>query len=436
MLLLVAFVLLTILACDGTGVSVDFSKQIDTWTKIDSVPAGVVPPWIQEPDGSKPVGPPGKVSVTGLAPQEAKGKQVVIYLSNSPNPEASKQEEGQGVVGDDLHWKLPAPVQLVPGQNFLHATVLNDSGQPGAFSTVGLWYNDGKVGSGAADLPLSIKSPVNGSVAYQSSFELSGTAKPGVEVQILTRAVTTPNCPAPTATSTTSATKPQQVPWVPTDAWGRWKYPIILAGGRSWTITAQTTGVSKPETSLIIVYSSPGTQLTDDQLKQIAQQWSTCLPQPQAGEECLRYAQDRNFGEGANGNTGAFNLLYEDNDAKLVGPDGKLLDFSKILTYGDREKASVGAKASAPLKGTVIPLKGKSDLTGVLQRGDFIIWDKDNDFGADPGFGHIAVVELVQQDRVVISQANYNYPSGAWMVLTTAQIAKKGKGMYASPPHP
>lgn len=133
--------------------------------------------------------------------------------------------------------------------------------------------------------------------------------------------------------------------------------------------------------------------------------------QPTSGDECLVYAQKRAIGAvaaGSDGNVGAFNLLFEGND-----------------------------HVSGRRKADVTPLAGVADLTTVLHPDDFIIWDLNG--GANPKYGHVAVVELVETDRVVISETNWDGKGNPnWRVLdikpevgTDSIVA----GMYAYP-HP
>jgi hypothetical protein len=133
--------------------------------------------------------------------------------------------------------------------------------------------------------------------------------------------------------------------------------------------------------------------------------------QPTAGDECLVYAQKRGIGAvaaGSDGNDGAFNLLFEEND-HLSG----------------RRKANVSA------------LVGVADLRDVLHPDDFIIWDVNG--GANPKYGHVAVVELVEANRVVISETNWDGNlNPSWRVLATQPEVGADPivpGMYGYP-HP
>jgi hypothetical protein len=142
------------------------------------------------------------------------------------------------------------------------------------------------------------------------------------------------------------------------------------------------------------------TASTDQQLVAQAQQLTQGKPQPEKYSSCLVYAQARSLGVTAKGNTGAFNILYQGNDAKLV---------NNLPT--------------AQLKSGLKPLQNISNLTTVLQSGDFIIWQR-GIAGADSDYGHIAVVELVESGRIVISQAGW---SPTWKVLQTRDFVS---GMY------
>jgi hypothetical protein len=154
--------------------------------------------------------------------------------------------------------------------------------------------------------------------------------------------------------------------------------------------------------------SSPSPATTDEQLIALAQQAALGKPQPEDKENygsCLIYAQRRGLGVTAKGNTGAFNILYQGNDAKLV---------NNVPT--------------APLKSGIKPLQNIGDLTVVLQPGDFIVWQR-NVAGANATYGHIAVVELVEAGRVVISEAGWG--DKYWRVLYTSYFDVGG--MYGYP---
>ena len=82
--------------------------------------------------------------------------------------------------------------------------------------------------------------------------------------------------------------------------------------------------------------------------------------------------------------------------------------------------------ASGTIKSAVRALNGVSDFTQVLKSGDFIVWNRGAG-GADATYGHIAVVEIVEKDRIVISNANW---PPAWRVLRATDMKV---GMYAYP---
>ena len=142
---------------------------------------------------------------------------------------------------------------------------------------------------------------------------------------------------------------------------------------------------------------------SDVQLIAQAQLATQGKSQPGNYNSCLVYAQARGLGVTAKGNTGAFNVLYQGNDAKLVNNS-----------------------PAAQLKTGILPLNNGVDLTTVLHPGDFMVWQR-GIAGADPIYGHIAVVELVVADRVVISQADW---APAWKVLHTSDFVI---GMYDYP---
>ena len=157
--------------------------------------------------------------------------------------------------------------------------------------------------------------------------------------------------------------------------------------------------------SITVAVSTKDTQptvtLTDDQLKALAQQAAKGKAQPQDPESkvsCLRYAQRRDLKARAGGTTGAFNILYQGNDAKL----------------------DANNEPTAQLKPEIKPLKGVSDLTTVLEAGDFIVWQSNVAHATDDG--HIAVVEFVEAGRVVISEANWG---DGWRVLHTSYFVDR-----------
>jgi len=167
-------------------------------------------------------------------------------------------------------------------------------------------------------------------------------------------------------------------------------------------ITIRITGEYQPGTT-----PSSGA-LSDEQLIAQAKQAVQGKPQPENYSSCLVYAQKRGLKASASGNPqtygdGAFNILWQGNDAKLV---------NNVPT--------------ASLKSGIKPLQSISNLTTVLQPGDFIVCQRDV-AGANKDYGHIAVVELVETGRVVISQANW---SPAWKVLHTSDFVS---GMYGYP---
>jgi hypothetical protein len=143
--------------------------------------------------------------------------------------------------------------------------------------------------------------------------------------------------------------------------------------------------------------------LTDADLIALAQLAAENSPQPEAYTSCLLYAQARGLSVTASGNTGAFNLLYLVNDAKLVNNS-----------------------PTNQLRPEIKPLQNLPDLTKVLEDGDYIVWQR-GVAGSDPNYGHIAKVELVATDRVVISQAGW---TPAWKVLHTSDFVP---GIYGYP---
>jgi surface antigen len=149
--------------------------------------------------------------------------------------------------------------------------------------------------------------------------------------------------------------------------------------------------------------SSTTSAVTDDQLIAQAQQAAQSKVQPANYTSCLVYAQARGLGVTAKGNTGAFNILYQGDDAKLVNNS-----------------------PTSQLKTGIISLNNAIDLTTILHPGDFIVWQR-GVAQADSTYGHIAVVELVEANRLVISQSDW---SPAWKVLHTSDFVS---GMYGYP---
>jgi surface antigen len=167
------------------------------------------------------------------------------------------------------------------------------------------------------------------------------------------------------------------------------------------TVHLHRNNTSNLSNNLIgVTKDQPLPSITDTQLIAQAQQTAKGKPQPENYTSCLVYAKARGLGDKANGNTGAFNILYQENDAKLVNNSPTSL-----------------------LKTGIKPLQNVADLTTVLKPGDFIVWQR-NIAGADRDYGHIAVVELVQASRIVISQSNW---SPNWKVLHTTDLVS---GIY------
>ena len=150
--------------------------------------------------------------------------------------------------------------------------------------------------------------------------------------------------------------------------------------------------------------TAPVAGSTDDEFIAQARQAAQGKAQPGDYSSCLVYAQHRGLPATAGGNTGAFNILYQGNDAKLVSNS-----------------------PTAQLKPEIDPLQGVTDLTTVLHPGDFIVWQRGVS-GVDQVYGHIAVIELVDAGRVAISQANW---SPAWKVLRPSDFVVAG--IYAYP---
>lgn len=121
-------------------------------------------------------------------------------------------------------------------------------------------------------------------------------------------------------------------------------------------------------------------------------------PMPENYDQCLPYAQARGGVPSAGGNSGAYNILYEGNNAQ----------------------------ASSRLKKAVRELAGVGDLRSVLKPFDLIVWDRNG--GMNSEFGHIAVVERVERDHVLISQANA-LPN--WGYLSRRSLSRSG--VYAYP---
>lgn len=250
-LLPVAFLLLAMLACNGTEMSTNFTRMIGSFAQWKSLPAGITAPWIQEPNAATPVPRPGTVAVAGIAGAEAKGKQVVVFLSKRRNPLPLGLEVGRATVTDDLHWKLASKVQLDPGENFLHAMVPQESGENGVFSVLRLWYNDGKVGNDPWKLPLAIVSPTDGATVYTERLELRGTGKPGAKVEVLV--ASTETAPTRPAGMKAPVGQPPISSMVGSDA--QWKLSLNVASG-NWAITARYANQQPPESVSIRVERS------------------------------------------------------------------------------------------------------------------------------------------------------------------------------------
>lgn len=122
---------------------------------------------------------------------------------------------------------------------------------------------------------------------------------------------------------------------------------------------------------------------------------------PRDGEECLVYAQRRGAAGTAGGNTGAFNVVFEGNDAKLSW-----------------DPVSKAYKPGAALKASVTKLRGIADYSAAnIAEGDGLVWDSvTNSIGGgfDRTYGHISVVERVSKDRILVSEANIPMGSSRW----------------------
>lgn len=106
---------------------------------------------------------------------------------------------------------------------------------------------------------------------------------------------------------------------------------------------------------------------------------------PQDGEECLYYAQRRwgfpAWAHAGGSNPGAFNIVFEGNDATTNKP-----------------------------KSSVRRLEGVSDYTTLgINEGDGLVWDSVSHpvrGGFDNAYGHIAVIEQVWSNQILVSEAN------------------------------
>jgi uncharacterized repeat protein (TIGR01451 family) len=181
----------------------------------------------------------------------------------------------------------------------------------------------------------------------------------------------------------------------------------------TYTLHATAAGLTKAASTALVVQP-----LSDATLIQQEQAYDTAhnLPQPasEPTKSCVEYAQDRGLTAhpAPTTNLGAYNLLYVGDDATAN---------------------------HARLKPGVRSLAGVKNLTNVLQRGDFIVWQPGAGApgaAADKTFGHMAVVELVLSDRVVISETDWSTDDG-WRVLHVATDTPTGTdlvtGMYAYP---
>lgn len=152
--------------------------------------------------------------------------------------------------------------------------------------------------------------------------------------------------------------------------------------------------------------------VTSEDARELAQSNSEGKPQPTGGLQCLEYAQKRwatlypnedLHARGNTGNPGAYNLLFEGNDAAI-----------------GKRKMSVRLRS----------LAGVTQLSQV-HPDDLIVWDLDG--GLDPTYGHVAVVEVVGPDWLVISENNYNRDlMPGWRVLGTAEF-RQGVFLYSHP---
>lgn len=136
---------------------------------------------------------------------------------------------------------------------------------------------------------------------------------------------------------------------------------------------------------------------------------------PQLNEECMVYAQYRMHeaagGKGemlhAGGDGGAYNVIYEGNHAKTDPLTGK---------------------PTAPLKAGVKALEGVSTYAGVASEGDALVFDSvANSIPGFPGSsGHIAVVEMMMNDQILVSEANNPKGEARFHWYTRAELDHAG----------
>ncbi|MCL4531619.1 MAG: M23 family metallopeptidase [Actinobacteria bacterium] len=212
--LLGVFMLFVVLQPCGAvqDISQWISKPVDVLKDIKFLPPDLGGLYFAEPDGNQTVRTKS-VKVSGAALGEAnRGRQAVIFLSQSSNVAGEKREVGRATIGQDLKWQLANQVQLTPGENYLFGAVDNRLGEPGSFSIIRLWYDDG---SGIKDprvpVPLTVDSPHSGVRVYTSPVTITGKGTAGAWVQV--------DGGAGDARSTAA------------NARGEWSLPVELKGG-------------------------------------------------------------------------------------------------------------------------------------------------------------------------------------------------------------
>jgi hypothetical protein len=124
----------------------------------------------------------------------------------------------------------------------------------------------------------------------------------------------------------------------------------------------------------------------------------------------------------ANGNEGAFNLLYEGNNG--TDPNAPRRNGLVRVTAADKDLTTKLAPGYAVIwnrgdRGGII--SGDANINGQVQH---------LSFPADPSAGHAAVIESVTPDSIVISQTNVRWggTSVTTMTLHGSDISNDGVG--------
>jgi surface antigen len=135
--------------------------------------------------------------------------------------------------------------------------------------------------------------------------------------------------------------------------------------------------------------------------------------------------------EGPQPHTNLNNANPSDYTSCATYAQARRVDLATIPTsdpriWKDTSYPNVAAANYKNMPGTfqLSSVTNQSDLRSVVAPGNAIVWDKGILPGDGFNDGHIAIVEMVNKDRIVVSQANW--PGHPTMGLTTDELRKTG----------